>query len=62
MPEVDDSEYYAARAVKAQSLADAAADPMIAAIHREMAANYLKLASLTGSGRPSPHFVDAQTA
>jgi hypothetical protein len=46
MPELNDPEYYAARAEKARELAEAATDREIAAIHRRMADSYFELAEL----------------
>lgn len=53
MPELNDRDYYAARAAQARSLAERAADPMIAQIHRRMADSYLELVALSEPKRPT---------
>jgi hypothetical protein len=47
MPDLNDGAYYKARASQARALAEAAVDPAIAAIHRNMAVSYDELAERT---------------
>jgi hypothetical protein len=44
MPHTSNSDYFSARAAEARALAEAAHDPRIRAIHKQMAANYELLA------------------
>ena len=47
MSDLNDVDYFAARAAQALEFAASAADPSIAAIHRRLAASYLELVELT---------------
>lgn len=58
MTELNDREYYAARAARASILAETARDPEIAAIHRRMADSYLELVELTPEGRRTLQFAE----
>ncbi len=57
MSDMNNSEYYSARAEAARKLAALATDPDIAAIHKRMAADYEALA--TDQRQHEPKFVKA---
>ena len=62
MTDLNDRDYYAARAAKALALCEAAADPEIAAIHRSMAHSYFELAGLAPAQWPALHIVGDQAS
>ena len=57
MAELNNSAYYAARAAKERECAETAQDPAVAAIHRQMAATYEKLAQGTIADQDIPVWV-----
>jgi hypothetical protein len=59
MTELNNSAYYTARAAKERECAETAQDPVVAAIHRQMAATYEKLAQGTATGEKMPVWVGA---
>ena len=58
MPELNDRAYFTDRAETERKAAEAATDPAVAKIHREMAANYSKQAGLTPEEPPLLHRVE----
>ncbi|RYE62154.1 MAG: hypothetical protein EOO82_00210 [Oxalobacteraceae bacterium] len=57
MTELDNNAYYTARAAKERESAETAQDPAVAAIHRQMAATYEKLAQGTTAAERMPAWV-----
>jgi hypothetical protein len=57
MTELNSSAYYTARAAKERDCADNAQDPVVAAIHRQMAATYERLSQGTTTGEEMPAWV-----
>jgi hypothetical protein len=57
MTELNNSAYYTARAAKERECAETAQDPAVAAIHRQMAATYEKLAQGTTADEKLPAWV-----
>ena len=57
MTELNNSAYYTARAAKERDRAETAQDPAVAAIHRQMAATYEKLAQGNTAGERMPAWV-----
>jgi hypothetical protein len=57
MTELNNSAYYTARAAKERDRAQTAQDPVVAAIHGQMAATYEKLAQGTIADEDMPAWV-----